>query len=406
MFNKILPVVVSVAILACTPPVEKLPDSGLWLAQLDVMDGKVLPFNFRFNKNKDGLIMEIYNAKEVITIDEIDTWGDSILIKMPVFEGYIEGRFTRDSIGGSFIKESLDRVVPFQASHGELPRFTGKDPAELNVSGIWEVEFSPETDEAYPAKGIFTQRGNEVSGTFRTTTGDYRYLEGIMDGDSMKLSTFDGAHAFLFTSRVTDSTMQGIYYSGNHFKEPFTGHRNDSYELPDGDSLTFLRKGYDKVAFAFPDASGKTISLEDPEYSNKVVIVQIMGTWCPNCLDETKFLTSYLEKNKDPGLEVVALAFEHAKTREDAYSAIDRLQKRIGVPYPVVLAQFGSSDKLAANKKLPMLNHVLSYPTTLFIDKKGVVRKIHTGFNGPATGERYTEFKDEFESFVTGLLAE
>ena len=53
-----------------------------------------------------------------------------------------------------------------------------------------------------------------------------------------------------------------------------------------------------------------------------------------------------------------------------------------------------------------MLNHVLSYPTTIFIDKKGVVRKIHTGFNGPATGEKYTEFKTEFEGFVGELIDE
>ena len=47
-----------------------------------------------------------------------------------------------------------------------------------------------------------------------------------------------------------------------------------------------------------------------------------------------------------------------------------------------------------------MLNHILSYPTTIFIDKKGSVRKIHTGFNGPATGKEYDDFKAEFEGFI------
>jgi len=42
----------------------------------------------------------------------------------------------------------------------------------------------------------------------------------------------------------------------------------------------------------------------------------------------------------------------------------------------------------------------------LIIDKKGKVRKIHTGFNGPATGDKYTEFKQEFEGFVSELLSE
>jgi len=136
------------------------------------------------------------------------------------------------------------------------------------------------------------------------------------------------------------------------------------------------------------------VSLEDERFKNKVVLVQIMGSWCPNCLDESKFYA------------VIALAFEYAKTKEKAFNSIKRLTNRIGLTYPVLLAQYGTSDKEEAQKKLPMLNHVLSYPTTIFIDKKGAVRKIHTGFNGPATGEKYEVFKKEFDAFVKGLLAE
>lgn len=399
-------VILALSVLACRPPVEKSPDAGMWLAHLEVMDGQVLPFIFSFNKNGDDFMMEVYNANEMIPIDEITVHGDSIWIRMPVFEGYIAGTFTKNSMTGSFIKESLNRVMPFHASRGEQPRFPTREPANINISGIWEAEFSPDTRDNYPAKGIFTQLGNKVKGTFRTTTGDYRYLEGIVDRDSLKLSTFDGAHAFLFIAGVTDSSMQGMYYSGNHFKEPFNAKRNESFELPDEDSLTFLNKGYERIDFAFPDAKGNTISLTDKRFENKVVIVQIMGTWCPNCLDETRFLSDYLEENNDPELEVIALAFEYAKTKKDAFIAIDRLQQRIGVPYPIVLAQYGSSDKMEANEKLPMLNHVLSYPTTVFIDKSGKVRKIHTGFNGPATGENYTRFQQEFKTFVAQLLSE
>jgi thiol-disulfide isomerase/thioredoxin len=131
-----------------------------------------------------------------------------------------------------------------------------------------------------------------------------------------------------------------------------------------------------------------------------------MGTWCPNCLDETKYYTQYYNKNNTDDLEFVSLAFEYAPDEEKAMAAINRLKEKIGVPYTILLAQKGSSDKVKANEKLPMLNHVLSYPTTIFIDKKGSVRKIHTGFNGPATGEKYIEFVADFESFVNTLVAE
>ena len=379
---------------------------GIWLVELNVMDNQELPFNLTVVKKDDGSYkMQIYNAEEVIDVDEIEIKGDSIRMQTPVFEGYLAGTFTENKIQGQFIKESLDRIVPFTAVYGIEDRFPAKlKKTERNVTGIWETYFSPDLEEEYVGKGIFLQEDSKVTGTFRTTTGDYRFLEGILDGDSLKLSSFDGAHAFLFTAKVTDSSMNGNFYSGNHFKEPFVANRNDGFELPNPDSLTFLNEGYDKLAFSFPDSDGNMISLSDKKYQNKVVIVQLMGTWCPNCLDETKFLVDYLKQ--DSNVEVIGLAFESAKTKEIAFKAINRMKERVAVNYPILLAQYGSYDKKKAQEKLPMLNHILSYPTTIFIDKNGDVRKIHTGFNGPATGEKYVEFKKDFNALITQLSNE
>ena len=256
------------------------------------------------------------------------------------------------------------------------------------------------------AEGVFNQLDGRVTGTFRTTTGDYRFLEGVQQGDSLKLSTFNGAHAYLFKAKVSDSLIDGVFYSGNHFQAPFSAKRNENFQLPEADGLTYLKEGYDKLEFSFPDADGKMVSLEDEQFKNQVVVVQIMGTWCPNCLDETKFLVEYLEENKSKDVSVVALAFEYVKTPEAAFKAINRLKDRIGVEYPILLAQYASSDKSLAQDKLPMLNHILSYPTTIILDRKGAVRKIHTGFNGPATGNNYLSFKKDFYSFIDELLAE
>ena len=378
--------------------------NGTYRAILEVQDNEGLPFNFEVI-SPTGL--KIFNAEEVIEVDEVEYRNDSIFISTPVFEGYIAATFEGDNLRGSFIKESLDRVVPFSAEYNNDNRFEIKSKATQNASGIWETVFSKGiTDDEYIAKGIFKQNGNIVTGTFRTTTGDYRYLEGVMDGDTMKLSTFDGAHAFLFTAKVSDSTMEGNFYSGNHWKEPFIAKRNDAYELPSANDLTFLKEGYDSIDFVFPNTSDELISIKDDRFKDKVVIVQIMGTWCPNCLDESKYYAEFYKNNRDQNIEIVALAFEYAKTKEIALSRIDRLQTKIGIDYPVLLAQYGTSDKAKAQEKLPMLNSVLSYPTSIFIDKTGKVRKIHTGFNGPATGEKYVEFKKEFEEFVDLLLSE
>ena len=297
--------------------------------------------------------------------------------------------------------------MPFLAEFENSNRFVVKNKAEKDITGTWETVFSKgvEGDE-YSAKGIFKQDGTKVTGTFTTTTGDYRYLEGVIDGDQLKLSTFDGAHAFLFTAKVTDSALEGKFYSGNHWKEPFVAKRNATYQLPSANDLTFLKEGYDSLEFSFPDENGNIVSLNDDRFKNKVVIVQIMGTWCPNCLDESKYYTKFYDAQKDQDIEIVALAFEYAKTEAKAFSGIARLRNRLNINYPILLAQYGTDNKVKAQEKLPMLNHVLSYPTSIFIDKTGKVRKIHTGFNGPATGKKYIEFKSEFEAFTSMLLSE
>ena len=382
---------------------EKL-EVGTYRAVLEVQDDEELPFIFEVTSDST---LTIFNAEERIEVNEIEYKNDSIYIKTPVFEGYIAATLNDGNLKGSFIKESLDRVVPFSAEFENDRRFELKTKPSQNVSGIWETVFSKGiAGDEYIAKGIFKQEGDKVTGTFRTTTGDYRYLEGIMDGDTMKLSTFDGAHAFLFTAKVKDSTLEGHFYSGNHWKEPFVAKRNDAYALPNANDLTFLKEGYETLEFSFPDEDGNIVSLKDDRYNGKVVIVQIMGTWCPNCLDESKYYTKFYQANAERGVEIVALAFEYAKTEDKAFSSIARLRKKLDIAYPILLAQYGTSDKAKAQEKLPMLNHILSYPTSIFIDKTAKVRKIHTGFNGPATGVKYTQFKTDFEGFVAELLAE
>ncbi len=391
-------------LLGCNREVSK-PMNGEWRATLEAMDGKQMPFLFTYAEDTG---LTVLNAEEKVVFDEVTIKGDSIIIAHPIYEGVFKGVFTADSINGNFIKPSLNRVMPFKMKQGRKERFAVTAAPKATVTGNWETVFSPDNAaDRYIAKGTFKQVGHKVTGTFRTTTGDYRYLDGSVENDTLRLSTFDGAHAFLFEAKVQgDSLMDGIFYSGNHWKEPFTARKNEAYELPRADSLTFLREGYEKLEFTFPDTNGKDVSLADDQFKDKVVIVQIMGTWCPNCLDETRYYTEYYNNNKNENLEFISLAFEYATTKEKAIAGINRLKEKVGVPYPILLAQYGSSDKQKANQKLPMLSDVLSYPTTIFIDKTGTVRKIHTGFNGPATGEKYDEFVTSFETFIGKLLEE
>ncbi|MGC1633279.1 MAG: TlpA disulfide reductase family protein [Gelidibacter sp.] len=390
--------------LSCNRDTSQKMPHGMYLGQLTINDQEELPFNFEVTADK---ALKIFNADEVILVNDITYKNDSVYIKIPVFEGFIVVKLTEDGMVGSFFNEDFGSRLSFKAFYNSNARFKLTAPAATDVSGNWEVMFSADSDEnTYLAKGVFEQKGQKLTGTFQTKTGDYRYLEGVVNGNQLKLSTFDGSHAYLFVATVTDSTMKGTFFSGNTYAEPFEAKRNDLFELPDANALTFLKEGYERLEFSFPKSDSTMVSLNDAQFKDKVVVVQIMGTWCPNCLDETKYFSEYYNNNSQKDIEFVALAFEYAKTEEKAFKSIAELKNRIGIEYPIVLAQYGTSNKAEAQKKLPMLNHILSYPTTIYIDKTGKVRKIHTGFSGPATGEAYVDFKNEFESFMEELLAE
>lgn len=400
----LLPLVGLLLMLNCQEETRDLKlKQGIYRGVLELQDYELLPFNFEV-KSDSSLV--IFNAEERVELNEIAYRNDSVFIKFPVFEGVLAAKIENDDLNGVFVKELVNRIVPFSAEFNNSVRFFAENATNRNVEGVWETVFSEGTDEAYIAKGVFYQQNNHVTGTFRTTTGDYRFLDGVLDGDTLKLSAFDGSHAFYFKAKVIDSTMNGYFYSGNHWKEPFTARLNPDYELPDAYTLTYLNEGFETFDFRFPDAQGTMISLSDALFEDKVVVVQLMGTWCPNCLDESRYFSEYIKKSKPDNVQFVALAFEYDKTPERAFEKINKLKDRFKLDYPILLAQYGGISKAEAQQKLPMLNHVLSYPTTIIIDKNGVVRKIHTGFNGPATGNKFTEFKNEFESFLAKLAAE
>ncbi|MCC6691208.1 MAG: TlpA family protein disulfide reductase [Bacteroidia bacterium] len=277
-------------------------------------------------------------------------------------------------------------------------------------NGKWEITFSPNTSDEYKGIGLFEHTNKfsqHVTGTILTETGDYRYLEGAAVNDTtLYLSCFDGAHAFVFSAKMkSDNTLHGDFYSGSHWHEKWQAKRNDKFELRNPDSLTFLKTGYSKLEFSFPDLSGNNVSLSDTKYKNKVVIVQIMGSWCPNCMDETKFLSTFYEQHKAAGLEVIALAYERTGDVKKAISNVQRVIKKFNCNYDALIAAT-SSDNKKASETLPMLNKIMSFPTTIFIDKKGNVRKIYTGFSGPATGSYYEKYVDDINAFVGKLLKE
>tara|TARA_Y100001947_G_scaffold159346_1_gene176209 strand:- start:444 stop:1655 length:1212 start_codon:yes stop_codon:yes gene_type:complete len=399
-FNYLI-IVILFSFSACSE--DDKVSSGAYIGNLYTSDSQEIPFNLYVLN--DGSV-EIYNHKEIVDMKKIVYTKDSFLIKSPVFEGYIKAKKSSVGMEGYFFNNSLDRKIKFKAYPGH-ERFKLKNSSiNYNFSGKWKVVFNPGELGEYNAIGMFDQEGYKISGTFRTTTGDYGFMEGISEENSIKLSTFNGAHSYLFKGQLEENTISGFFYRGNYNKIPFIANRNQNFRLPSPNSLTVINNHYNKFDFSFEDNKGRVVADTDQRFNNKVLVVQIMGTWCPNCLDETTFISEFINENNYKDLEFVSLAFEYAKTKEKAIYNINKLKDRFNIKYPILLAQFGTSNKVEAQKKIPALKQVVSYPTLIFIDKKKNIRSIHTGFNGPATGEKYENFKKEFEELAIKLLNE
>lgn len=375
---------------------------GTWHASLQLNDSVVLPFNFEVHD--DG--WTILNARERILVTEISHAGDSVFIRIPVYDSEIRCRKNGDTLEGNFINHARTslNVIPFSARPGKYEPLVNS--FELNnFEGRWEVTFAGDKPPLNKAIGEFSQQGNHVTGTFLTPTGDYRYLEGFADGNRMVLSRFDGSHLFYFDAVMNpDEALEGNYYSGKHWHDTWKAFRNENATLPDPDSLTFLKQGYDKIEFTFPDMDSNLVSLDDEKFKGKVVIVQIMGTWCPNCLDEIEFLAPFYRQHRDRGFEIIGLDYEKIATLQTARKNLARLRERFGIEYTLLFA--GTTDREQRGKTLPMLSPILGFPTTIILDRKGRVRNIHTGFSGPATGIHYEKWKTEFTGMIEKLLAE
>jgi thiol-disulfide isomerase/thioredoxin len=384
--------------------------SGIWRGALITESGAEIPFNFEVADSAGKNYLDIFNSTERFRVNEISKNGDSILIQMPLFDSEIKGVLTDGKITGVWTKHLADTdvVMQFFAEAGIDWRIKKEfeKPAE-QVTGKWATTFiSADGQDTTIAIGEFVQNDAKVTGTFLTSTGDYRYLDGILDGNKLMISTFDGSHAYLFTATLNgDKLIDGKFYSDFSYLETWSAVKDDQAKLPDAYGLTVLKTGEKKINFSFPNLDQKMISLNDAQFKNKVVVMQMLGSWCPNCMDETAYLSKFYDKYKPKGVEVVGLAYERTRDFDKSKKNIERLKNRFNVKYNLLVTGF-TKDKEDAAKSLPMLNKVIAFPTMIIIDKKGEVREIHTGFSGPGTGNHYTEFVNEFEKLINDLLKE
>lgn len=397
------------------PPKTSAPlkvQPGDWRGVLTMNDSTELPFTFTIALEQSGYTLTIHNASEHIKVEDLRVTKDSINWHMPVFDSWFTCRI--DSLRGfhgTWFNNSASKPyqLKFRAEY-DKKRFemvVCRGLAPVFGKEKWECTFSPGKADSSKAIGIFKvdQALPGFWGTFLTETGDYRFLEGgFVTCNVMMLSCFDGSHAFLFKAEFTSKNeIKGDAWYGKFGYENWTGKPNANFQLRDPATLTFITDS-SNVNFTFNDLNGKPVSLSDPKFKGKVVIIQVMGSWCPNCMDETEWMTAVYNEYHAQGLEVIALAYERSADTAKANPNIRRVRDHFNAPYTFL--NTGKSGKDAASASLPFLNGIMSFPTTIYIDKAGKVRMVYTGFNGPATGMAYEKDTAEALRLIQQLLAE
>jgi peroxiredoxin len=366
---------------------------GPWRGIFELRPGVEVPFNFVVKADRSGQPKAFFrNAGESFEGGRVRRTADSFFVEIDQFDNELAFPIGEGTLKGSLRhQDGTGTPLTVRAEPGISYRFEdkGQKPAG-NFSGTYDVTFTATNGKDEKVVGLFHQDGKTLTGTFLRITGDSRYLEGIVEGNNFYLSSFIGSGPSYFKGSFTiDGHLTGESV-GARGSQSFTGSLDPKAALPDPYSLTYLKQGYDNFDFSFPDIDGNKIALKDAKFKNKVVIVTIGGTWCPNCVDEASFLAPWYKANRSRGIEIVSIQYERQTDTAFVRKVLSRMRQRYDIQYDQVFG--GIADKQGVANSLPALNTFLAFPTTILINKQGKVVRIHTGYSGPAIGPYYEEF--------------
>lgn len=379
--------------------------SGPWAAALDLAGGP-LPFSLQIDSvegNTSASGGRICSGSSCQNLSRIRVHGDSLMMDIGDYAASIAAVARGDSLLGEYrnVGNRGPRVIPFRAARGswEVPREVPR-----GLAGRWVATYVTESGRTSSRVFVLEDTGRGLEGTIISNTGDYGRFWGWSDGATFSLGHFDGSFVYLLTGALEGDTLRGIFHAGARTQTRWTAVRSTGDEpLRDPAELTTMAAA-EPFRFAFPDVDGHLVTSDDARFRGKVVLVDVFGTWCPTCHDAAPALVRFYRKYHDRGLEIVGLAYEVTGDSTIDNAQIRRYRDKFGIEFPLLLAGINVTEATAAT--LPQLQGFTAYPTSIFIGRDGMVRRIHAGFYGPATGIQHDHLVREFSRLIEELLAE
>jgi thiol-disulfide isomerase/thioredoxin len=374
--------------------------AGPWRAVLDLQGG-TLPFGLEITRDAAGLGARLCNGRRCEPLSRVTVRGDSVVLEIADYAATISARLERDSLVGQYrnVGNRGPRLIPFRASRGRWPA----TPAPPTLVGRWDATFFSDFGSS---PRVFELRNGPagLEGTMISNTGDYGHFAGQVTGDSFALAHFDGSFVYLLTGALHGDTLRGVFHAGLRTETPWIAVRSTGapHLKAPTDITTADTSG--PFRFAFPDLDGRVVSQSDARFRDRVVMVDIFGSWCPTCHDAAPVLVRLYRKFHARGLEIVGLAYEVTGDSTIDARQVRRYRDKFHIPFPLLLA--GINDTDAAAETLPQLHGFTSFPTTVFLGRDGRVRLVRAGFYGPAMGAQHEHLVAEMEREVERLLAE
>jgi thiol-disulfide isomerase/thioredoxin len=380
---------------------------GLWHAELIPSAEHEVFFDVKIAGKGSGLSAWLLNGTSEIPFTSAAWDGAKLTLELANYDAKIVAEVKAGRLEGGYTRVVATGLaeVPFHASR-KAPLPAPAPKGGPSIDGSWGVEMG-DGRNIEKLTGVFRQKGSAVTGTFLSTTGDYGALHGTFDGERLVLSVFDGVHVYRYDAELLpDGTLAGEYRSRTNPPVSWRGKRLDTVS-----AATFLPGSFDIVkpkdpsapyVVSFPDVEGRMVSTADARFAGRPMLVAFMGTWCPNCADEAPVLRDLYAEYLPKGLEVISLSFEYTDDVERNRRQVRRFIERFGTKHPILLA--GTTKAASTSPAIVPLEGWEGYPTTLFLDRRHRIVKIHSGFDGPATGERFTKLKKELVEAVEALL--
>jgi thiol-disulfide isomerase/thioredoxin len=397
MIGKTLLAAVAALVLGATAQAQSI--AGRWDATVIVKD-KAIPFRLDLSQSPTGAKAVLWDGDRPANTSTKGAFiNRRAHFDFAAYASKLEARWDNGVLRGTY------NNLPFEARRHQPVK---ADPKAPPIAGEWRIPVnSPKGEKAW--RFIVKQRNGEAYATILRIDGDTGTLNGVYRNGRYTLSRFAGERPGLIEATPQrDGSLALVVYDGSgrqDYRALRAAQADKAGIAAPSDPVRFttVKDKNEKFRFAGADLkTGRLVDHNDPRFRGKVVLVNLTGSWCPNCHDEAPFLAALDAKYRSRGLEIVGLDFEDAEQLASGTPRLKAFINRYKLNYTMLVA----GERKDVKEKLPQAVNLNAWPTSFFLGRDGKVRSVHVGFPSRGSAEFDAKARADISREIEQLLAE